>query len=247
MTRGYAQFCPVAKAAEVIGERWTPLIVRELIYGSTHFGELLRGMPTISPALLSLRLKSLEQDGILERREDGLSGTSEYVLTPAGRELGPVIEALGVWGRRWRGGPEQGELDPGLLMWELRRRIDIRAMPPARTVLRFELVDAPRLQRRWWLVALRPKVELHRRDPRHEADLTVTADLRTLTAVWSGDLSLSHALASGQVRAQGRREIVRALPSWIGRSPFSGVRPAPDGSSIGEGPPRRQGIEETRP
>src|SRR5829696_4136909 len=147
---GYGQFCPVAKAMELLDERWTMLVIRELFEGSRHFNALRRGVPRMSPALLSARLRSLARAGVIERHEDG--NRVSYALTPAGLELRPVIEALGAWGIRWV--PELGdeELDPHLLMWDIHRRIDLDAVPPGRTVLRVTFRDVPDAARNWWLV-----------------------------------------------------------------------------------------------
>jgi DNA-binding HxlR family transcriptional regulator len=126
MAKGYGQFCPVAKASEIFGERWTPLIMRELLCGSYRFNDLRRGVPLMSPSLLSQRLKTLERAGIVERRPDPENKSYEYHLTQAGQELRPVIELLGVWGQRWaRKRVEPGDLDPSLLMWDIHRRLHI--------------------------------------------------------------------------------------------------------------------------
>jgi DNA-binding HxlR family transcriptional regulator len=124
----YQQFCPVAKAMELLDERWTMLVVRELVTGSRHFNELRRGVPRISPALLSKRLHQLVRAGVLERQLDG--NRVQYVLTPAGRELQPVIEALGTWGIRWIGHLGDEDLDPQLLMWDMHRNVDGGAARP---------------------------------------------------------------------------------------------------------------------
>ena len=139
---GYGQFCPVAKAMELLDERWTMLVIRELLCGSRHFNALRRGVPRMSPSLLSARLRTLTRAGLVERYEDGRQVT--YVLTPAGEELRPIVEALGQWGLRWV--PELGDedYDPHLLMWDVHRNIDLSAVPPGRTVLRFTFPDVAR-------------------------------------------------------------------------------------------------------
>jgi DNA-binding HxlR family transcriptional regulator len=234
MASGYGQFCPVAKAAEVLGERWTPLVLRELICGSTRFSELRRGVPLMSPSLLSKRLKTLERAGVVERR--GEAGVTEYRLTEAGLELRPVIEQLGVWGKRWaRSELEARDLDPGLLMWDIHRRLNVGRMPVRRTVLRFELLDVFGSMRRWWLVVDRGSVDLCLKDPGYPLDLKVTTDLRTLTAVWNGDLALRGETTAGRLRLEGPKDLVRAFPSWLALSPFAAVpaADAPDGGRHG--------------
>jgi len=141
----YGQFCPVAKASELLARRWTPLVMRELISGSAGFNEIHRGVPLMSRALLSQRLKELEAAGVI-RHDD----TPAYRLTEAGEELAPVIIAMGVWGQRWVESATDGpDWDAGVLMWDMRRRIDTAALPPGRTLLQFDYADAPAEMRRW--------------------------------------------------------------------------------------------------
>ena len=136
---GYGQFCPVAKAMELLDERWTMLVIRELLCGSRHFNALRRGVPRMSPTLLSSRLKTLVRAGIVERYDEGRQVT--YVLTPAGEELRPIVEALGQWGLRWVPDLGDEDYDPHLLMWDLHRNVDLESVPPGRTVLRFTFSD----------------------------------------------------------------------------------------------------------
>src|SRR5512139_637519 len=146
----YHQFCPVAKAMELLDERWTMLVVRELVSGSEHFNELRRGLPRMSPALLSKRLHQLGRAGVVERRVEG--NDVRYVLTQAGQELRPVVEALGAWGVRWIGEMGDEDLDPKLLLWDMHRHIDETAVPDRRTVVQFHFSDLPRSAQHWWLV-----------------------------------------------------------------------------------------------
>ena len=150
MGSSYHQFCPVAKAMELLDERWTLLIVRELVAGSERFNDLRRGVPRMSPTLLSKRLGQLVRAGVVDRRDDG--GEVRYVLTPAGRELQPVVEALGTWGIRWIGEIGDEDLDPKLLLWDMHRNVDYAAVPPGRTVVQFRFRDVPPATRDWWLV-----------------------------------------------------------------------------------------------
>src|SRR5919202_6408459 len=150
MSAPYRQFCPVAKAMELLDERWTLLVVRELLTGSRHFNELRRGLPRMSPTLLSRRLQQLTRAGLVERREEG--GQVEYVLTPAGAELRPVVEAVGTWRMRWVGELGDADLDPKLLLWDMHKHVDHTALPPGRTVVAFRFPDVASNVRDWWLV-----------------------------------------------------------------------------------------------
>jgi DNA-binding HxlR family transcriptional regulator len=219
MTR-YGQFCPVAKAMELLDERWTLLVVRELLMGSRHFNDLRRGVPRMSPALLSKRLQTLIRAGVVERREHG--GRVTYVLTDAGEELRPVVEALGQWGVRWM--PELGDadLDPRLLMWDMHRGLDLDAMPDGRTVLHFRFTDVPAPTARWWLVVDADGVDVCDTDPGHQVTLAVATPLATLTDVWRGELAWPAAMRAG-LQVEGAAWARRALPRWLRLSAFASV------------------------
>jgi DNA-binding HxlR family transcriptional regulator len=221
----YGQFCPVAKAMEVLDERWTLLIVRELLLGSTHFNDLRRGVPKMSPALLSKRLKSLTRAGIVNRRD--VDGRTSYSLTPCGQELVGVVTALSQWGTRWI--PEIGDddLDPHLLMWDLRRTIPIDAWPRARTVVAFQLSGVAPKASRWWLVVSEGQADVCDFDPGYDVTATVDASLRDLTLTWRGDRSWSRSILDGTVAVFAPAEIRRAVPTWLGQSTSAAVpRPA---------------------
>ena len=221
--KGYGQFCPVAKAAEVVAERWTPLVLRELICGSRRFSDLRRGVPLMSPSLLSQRLKELEHAGIIERLPSETGRGSEYHLTESGEALAPVIEQLGHWGKRWLEPTiESGDLDPSLLMWDVRRRVDAAAVPEqARTVVQFLFSGVPSKMARWWLVFEPDDVDLCLKDPGHEVDLYVSAPIRAATEAWLGRLPLDRALRSGDIVLDGPRDHVRAFPRWFALSIFA--------------------------
>jgi len=225
--KGYGQFCPIAKATEIVGERWTPLVLRELLCGSRHFNDLRRGVPLMSPSLLSQRLKTLEKAGIVERSKDGMRTT--YALTESGEELRPLIEMLGAWGQRWaRSQLEDGDLDAGLLMWDVKRRIDTGRFPRTRTVIQFEFSDVPGAKGSYWLVGSREEAELCLSDPGFDVDLFVLSDLRTLTQVWLGDLGIDEALRCERIELHGARALRESFRSWFLLSPLAGVeRPAP--------------------
>lgn len=222
--RGYGQFCPVAKAAEIVAERWTPLLLRELLCGSSRFTDLKRGLPLISSSLLSQRLRSLEAAGIVERHKSGTGNGTEYRLTDAGRELRPVVETLGHWGQRWVAYElKREDLDPSLLMWDMHRRIDLDAFPVTRANIHFELAGARQGMRRWWLLIDRNArdVDVCLKDPGFDIDMTVEATLGDMAEVWLGYTPVRQALRSGLVKLEGRRSLVQSFPRWIGRSVFA--------------------------
>ena len=216
----YRQYCPVARASEILADRWTPLIVRELLAGSRHFNEILRGLPGISRSLLVSRLRLLQDSEVLERRAGARPKAAEYVLTEAGRDLRPVIEVLGAWGVRWAfGEPRPEELDPVLLMWRIHRRIHRRLLPPTRTVVEFDLTG--RRGRRMWLVMERGEVSLCLKPPGFPSDLVVRADLSLLYQVWLGRMDYTAALRCGGLALDGPRPLARALPRWLMWSPMA--------------------------
>ena len=217
----YRQFCPVAKAMELLDERWTMLIVRELLAGSERFNELRRGVPRMSPTLLSKRLNQLVRAGIADKQGD------RYVLTPAGEELRPVVDALAVWGLRWIGELGDRDLDPKLLLWDMRRNTALDAVPDDRTVVFFVFPDVPPRNRHWWLVLTPEAADVCDIDPGYETSVTVTADLRTMVAIWRGDTPWQDALRSGALQIQGPEPLRRSLPTWFALSPSAAVpRPA---------------------
>jgi DNA-binding HxlR family transcriptional regulator len=221
----YGQFCPIAKAMELLDERWTLLVVSELLRGSVHFNDLRRGLPKMSPALLSKRLKSLTRAGVVERIET--DGRSSYALTPCGQELGGVVGALGAWGIRWIGELGDADLDPHLLMWDIRRTIPVDAWPRARTVLEFNLFGVDRRAAHWWLMVSEGVPDVCDFDPGFDVTATVETSLLTLTQIWRGDVSWSRALRDGGVTIHGPGDARRAVPSWLGQSLAAEVpRPA---------------------
>jgi DNA-binding HxlR family transcriptional regulator len=219
----YHQFCPVAKAMEVLDERWTLLVMREIVLGTEHFNDLRRGVPRMSPSLLSQRLQRLTRAGIIEREEDG-DGV-RYVPTEAGRELRPVIEALGAWGVRWI--PELGDtdLDPHLLLWDMHRNVALDATPKKRTVVAFRFDDVQ--ARDWWIVIDNGDVDVCDADPGYPVTATVSGPLRELIRVHRGDTDWRTALRSGVLSIDGTERVRRELPQWFRPSMFSAVpRPA---------------------
>ncbi|GAA1789372.1 helix-turn-helix domain-containing protein [Planosporangium flavigriseum] len=211
---------------ELLDERWTMLVIRELIAGSHHFNELRRGLPRMSPSLLSKRLHQLVNAGVVERRPEGTE--VRYLLTPAGRELEPIVMALGAWGVRWIGELGDQDLDPKLLLWDMHRNIEHAAVPDRRTVVQFRFhAVAPQL-RDWWLVITPTDADVCDTDPGHEVAVVVTTSLRCLIAVWLGDLPWLDALRSGELEIHGPEALRRALPTWFKPTMYSSV-PRPDG------------------
>ena len=216
----YHQYCPVARASEVLADRWTPLIIRELLAGSQHFNAIERGLPGISRSLLVDRLRHLEDAGVLERRTGERPNVSEYLLTDAGRELKDVIDRLGAWGVRWAfGDPRPEDLDPALLLWKMHQRIDRTQLPGTRTVVEFDFRG--RRGRRLWLVLEQREVSVCLRPPGFEPDLVVRSDLAFFYRVWLGYVDWASAVQSGDVVVEGRSALVRALPRWLLWSPMA--------------------------
>jgi DNA-binding HxlR family transcriptional regulator len=236
----YGQYCPIAKAAEILTERWSVLILRELIMGSSHYNDIRRGVPLISPSVLAQRLKTLEETGVIECHRGPNGRSSQYGLSAAGIELAPLIRAFGVWGQRWvRSRVREADLDAGLLMWDIRRNIRTEHLPATRTVVHFDLARAKRGMRKWWLVVERGTVDLCLQDPGHEVDLTIAGDLECLTRVWMGDIDLMHACAAGGLVLQGDARLKKSVLQWLGPSPFAAVkaagqRPAPARHRFGQ-------------
>jgi DNA-binding HxlR family transcriptional regulator len=220
----YRQFCPVAMAAEVLCTRWTVVLLRELVAGSTRFNELRRGVPRMSPALLSKRLGELEAAGVVERKRlTDPPDVEAYQLTRAGRDLQPVIEAIGMWGQKWvKTEPSLENLDPELLMWDMRRNLDTTPVPDRRVVIEFVYPELPEPQRKWWLIVEPDRtVDLCHIDPGFDVDLYATVDLRTMTEIWMGLRSVADAVDREALLLVGSSELIRSMQTWLGLSPFA--------------------------
>ncbi len=228
--RGYGQFCPLAVAAEVLAERWMPLVIRELLCGSVRFNDLQRGVPRMSSALLARRLKQLQFAGVIERRRGG-SGF-EYHLTPAGHELFPVIENMGLWAQRWLRHRlvDPANIDPDLLMWDIRRNVVNRIkVDDRRYVTEFRLSGVPTSRSRYWLVFERGYVDLCYRDPGFAIDLFVETDLRALTEIWLGHISVDQVVREDRLRLDGSRRDMAAFRSWFALSLLAPAGRLPSG------------------
>jgi DNA-binding HxlR family transcriptional regulator len=225
MENTYGQFCTVARGAEVLCERWTPLVVRELLCGSRRFNDLHRGVPRMSTSLLAQRLRGLEEFGVVRR--DAVGKAWEYSLTQAGEDLRPLVMALGHWGAQWIGSRlRDDELDAGLLMWDMRRFACIEEFPPRPVVIHFQFRDARAGERAWWLVVEEGMADLCRDDPGRELTLVVDASVRALTEVWAGDRTPEQALQSRDIRVDGAKRDAKDLWRWLGTSAFAPTRRA---------------------
>jgi DNA-binding HxlR family transcriptional regulator len=218
----YGQFCPVAMASEVVCTRWTALILRELLCGTTRFNDLRRGVPLMSPTLLSKRLKELEEVGVIAAVPTRQPGVVEYKLTEAGEDLRPVVMSLGIWGQRWvESSLSLKNLDPSLLMWDMRRSLDLTPLPPKRTTIHFMFPELVSAKRSWWLVIDGGKVDLCSTNPGFDIDLYVKSSLRSMTAVWMGMTTVKKEIADGQIELIGDKQIAQSMQQWLGLSPFA--------------------------
>ncbi len=233
MGKSYGQHCPVARAAEAMCERWTPLILREMMSGSCHFNEISRGVPLMSRALLIKRLKEMESAGIITRQEKETGQGSVYLLTPAGEALRPVIDAMGVWAQQWTSDRlTTDQLDDELFMWAMRRGFNLDAMPNQKIVLQFDLrgiVKRRRKERSYWIIIEQRQVDVCIQDPGFAIDVLIAADLSALVHVVMGYESLNKALKEKTVSFEGDRHWVSQLPTWLylngERRYLSGIAP----------------------
>lgn len=210
----HGQLCPLTKATEILGKRWTLLVIQQLLTGATRFNEIRRGVPLMSPSLLSQRLQHLEREGLVMR--EALNSGHRYSLTEAGRELAPIVNRLSRWGERW----VVGQVDPTrpevtALMWAIRRRVDPSAFGTARVTVQFEFTDQPQSKRFWWLVNEDSDVDLCPKDPGFDVNLFIVTDLDTMTRIWLGALLVSAATDAGTFEVSGDRSVYQDFQSWL--------------------------------
>jgi DNA-binding HxlR family transcriptional regulator len=218
----YGQFCPVAMAAEIVCSRWTALVLRELLCGSTRFNDLRRGVPRMSPTLLSKRLKELEEAGVIVAVPTAQAGVVDYRLTAAGEELRGVVDSLGIWGQRWvESQVTLKNLDPSLLMWDMRRNLKIEPLPPRRCTINFTFPELNAARKSWWLVIDGGKVDLCGFDPGYEVDLYVRGSLFSVTSVWIGHSTLKSEIDAGAIELTGDKAIAGSMNAWLGLSPLA--------------------------
>jgi DNA-binding HxlR family transcriptional regulator len=226
--RTYGQYCPIARASEVLATRWTPLILRNLLLGATTFTEIADGAPGIPRTLLASRLRELERSGVVARTAQPGHRGSAYHLTEAGEALRPVMFVLGSWGERWMElAPEH--LDPGVVLDSWRRwYLAEEALPPTRVVVRFDFPDRTRKSNQLWMIFDGPRTEVCRNFPGYLEDVVVTVDSRTLAEWHLGRADWLDALRSGHIAVAGPPRLARALPTWNRRSGWAkveGIRP----------------------
>ena len=218
----YRDYCPISKAAQVLCERWTLLIIREMLAGCTRFSQLQRYLPRISPSLLNDRLRLLEECGIIVRKKIPEQLGNEYLLTNAGRELEPIIMELGSWALRWvYEGMSREELNVEVLMRDVQIEIVAEKLPPGRTVLHFRFTDIDKLNE-WYLVIEDGKKQLCDENLMLDVDVYFTCDLKTMAEIWIGDVSLEQAQKNGKMKIVGKEPYLKSLRNWIGLSPFAG-------------------------
>jgi DNA-binding HxlR family transcriptional regulator len=215
----YGQFCPVALALEVFGERWTLLVIRELMCGSRRFSEIQRGVPLCSRSVLASRLRSLVDNGVIAKVAGG------YELTEAGEELAPLVMACGEWGKRWAFRKlRNADVDVGLLMWDLRRRIENEALPKDQVWIQFDFRSVKRGSRRYWLrLEHDQEADLCLTHPGRDIELKVKTTPAVMSEVWTGERSMPEVLRSGDLELEGPKKLVRAFPKWLQRSVFATV------------------------
>lgn len=237
MKNGFGQFCPLAMACEVFAARWTPIILRELINGSHRFNEIHRCIPLISRPLLARRLRDLEAAGVLRSTAPQKGKSREYHLTDSGREFRAAIEALGTWGQRWTVRVQPDNLDSGLLMWNIRRRVALERLPERRVVVQFQFQGVPAgrsMLKKCWLILERSGCDVCLSDPGHEVDVWVDADLASMTKVWLGDRSFAEVVREKKIRLAGTPALVREFPAWLLLSHFSAVPRPPQKGELHE-------------
>lgn len=222
-TASYGQFCPVSMAAEILCSRWTVVVLREMLCGSTRFNDLRRGLPRMSPTLLSKRLKELELAGVV-RTVPTAAGTFEYHLTEAGEELRPLVLGIGNWGQRWvESRLSLRNLDPALLMWDMRRNLNPEPLPPRRCTIQFLYPELAPAQRNYWMVVDSGKVDLCNFDPGFDVDLLVTSSLKTMTSIWMGLAQLRSEVEAGRVQLDGDPAVRRSMQHWLQLSTFASI------------------------
>ncbi len=220
--RGYGQFCPVAKTAEIFCQRWNALILRNLCWGASRFSDLQRGVPMMSPTLLSQRLKELEKEGIVERRGPPRGAT--YHLTEAGREFAPIIDAMGVWGQRWtRRELEEDEIDMDLLLWGIEGSARYDAFGRVPSLVQVEFTDQPKGKRLWWFLNEDGRCQLCVDDPGREVNLYLSGSVADVIRIYRGDIRIGTALEDRRIELHGSEADRKAFPAWLNLSPLAEV------------------------
>jgi DNA-binding HxlR family transcriptional regulator len=218
--------CPAMASADILGDKWTLLLLREMFLGTTRFGGFQKAIPRMSPSILSKRLKTLEAAEIIVRKPASSAHTSEYRLTRSGRELGPIVENMAIWGMRWRKRSiATQDCDVGGFMWDFHRTMNTQGLPDGETVILVQISDRTDLNM-WWVIANGDAVDLCIEDPGHEVDIYLTAPLAILIALWLGDISVKDATDAKSAFIDGQRHLINSAQDWIAQSPLVGVRSA---------------------
>lgn len=215
MAKTYGQYCPLSLAAELLCKRWTLLVISRLVDGCRHFNEIHRGVPQMSPSLLSKRLVELERAGLVKTRKSRKHAGREYLPTEAALELVPVIDSLAVWGQRWARDMTEEDLDPAFLVWSMHLRMDASSMPPGRTVIEFEFSGAPPDCHRFWLINRDGEIEMCLKDPHLDVDLLVTSPLRLFVEAWRGFRDLRREIRAKRIKLHGPKELCDRFPGWL--------------------------------
>lgn len=222
--KGYGQFCPIAKAAEVVAEKWSIIIIREILAGSNTFNALRNGIPLISPTLLSKRLVELEHAQIIEKVKTGKKTPKyQYLPNAAASELGPILMQLGEWGNKWLLSKlEKEDYDPRVLMWDIRRNVDLSQFDEKnRYVAQFDFIGVPEKFSRWWLVINCPEVDVCLKDPGYEVNLCITSHIKSMTEIWMGRLERSKAIREGLIQLTGLNRDIRFFQKWFKLNVFA--------------------------
>lgn len=228
MARGYGQYCPLALAAELLAERWTLLVISRLLDGCSHFNAIHRGVPRISPSLLSKRLAELERAGIVEKSKKRGDVHAAYSLTTAGKDLGPLVDQMAAWGQQWARDLTHEDLDPAFLAWSMHARMNTRTLPPGRLVIEFEFDNVPGALRRFWILSEDGAIDMCLQHPGFDPDLRVRADLRRFVETWRGFRDLRAEIRAGKIRVVGPAPFKKQFPEWLllsGLAPIARKRP----------------------
>lgn len=217
--------CPAVKAADMIGDKWILLILREFFLGGSRYNDFQRALPRISPTILSKRLKQLEANGLIIKKTGSGEKSKEYHLTTSGRELFPIIDHMATWGLRWaRRKISEEDLDVGSFMWDFHRSLNLDELPDGETVFNISFPELS-VYNKWWVVAQIDMVDLCTEDPGKDVDLYLSSSLPALAEVWMGDIDIHSAVKSESVRMTGASHLVRTASHWFPKSRYADVRP----------------------
>lgn len=224
MSGRYGQYCPVSLATEILGERWTILIILVLCDGITRFSDMQRALPRISASTLAQRLRSLEEASVISKSRKRGSSVDEYRLTAAGEDLAPIVMAMGVWGQRWARDLEVEDLDPAHLVWSIHLRLNLDLVPAGRTTIQFEFVDLPNSKRYYWIVVNDQEIDVCLKHPGFDPDVTVASEIQRFIDAWRGFRSLHNEVKSGRIKVSGSPKLKRAFPDWLMLSAVAHVK-----------------------